>query len=162
VTTDFDQHLPLLTISDETWISSTRSLLVHARQVRQITSYCKDKPRIEHAQLIHDETIPIQSSNGIVYNGSLIYTCQYGFYSSTHDEQPVRITCDNGVFYPIVTCLGKNIVLRVLCLVNIITVRIHVMCTFAFKKNCDVHFHHRLICIVQQSLHLISMYFILR
>ena len=97
----------MLNISNETSISSTRSISAGNRQIRQITSYCEQFPQIDHAQLLIDDTIKHNSSNQISYSGSVLFLCPFGFLSDNSDNEPFRLTCQDGVFHPKVTCIGK-------------------------------------------------------
>jgi len=49
---------------------------------RQIGSHCKELLQIEHGQLLLDDTIKYNLTNEIVYNGSLVFICQFGLRNS--------------------------------------------------------------------------------
>ncbi len=143
VTINLDENLPILNYSNETFIQSTRSISASNRQIRQIVSYCKELPQIEHAQLLIDNTIKYNLSNEIMYSGSLVFICQFGFISDSSDNEPFQLTCQNGVFHPKIICIGKIIFL----------IKKFIHCFFLFaKKNLDVHYHHQLIRLEVQLL----------
>jgi hypothetical protein len=68
----------------------------------------KELPQIEHAQLLSDETIKYNINNEISYSGSLLFICQFGFISDNSENEPFRLTCQNGLFYPKTICIGKQ------------------------------------------------------
>ena len=105
----FDESLPVLNISNETFLTPTQSMSAGNRQIRQVTSYCEQYPQIDHAQILSDDTVTHNFSNKISYSGSILFVCQFGFLSDTSDDEPFRLTCQDGVFHPKVTCLGKSI-----------------------------------------------------
>lgn len=109
ITEYLDENLPILNLSNETFDASTRSISAGDRQVRQITSYCKQFPQIEHAQLLMDDTIKYNTSNEIEYTGSVLFLCQLGFISDNSANEPFRLTCESGDFHPKVTCIGKRL-----------------------------------------------------
>ena len=78
------------------------------RHVRHVDLACDRFPAIEHAQLIQDETIKTRSANTTLYQGSVTVQCQYGFFSEIYRDRPVRITCQQGEFYPTLQCLGTS------------------------------------------------------
>jgi hypothetical protein len=104
-----DENLPILNISNDTFISSTRSISAGNRQIRHIISYCKELPHINHAQLLVDDTIKYDLNNKTTYSGSLLFICQLGFISDSSENEPFRLTCHNGVFHPKVICIGKRL-----------------------------------------------------
>lgn len=79
------------------------------RQIRQTVSYCKELPQIEHAQLLSDNTTKHKINDRIVYSGSLLFVCQYGFINENSSSEPFRLTCHNGAFHPKMFCFGKKI-----------------------------------------------------
>lgn len=81
------------------------------RQIRHVTSYCEQWPAINHTQLLSDDTLKFNSSHQISYTGSVLFVCQFGFLSDTSGDQPFRLSCQNGVFHPKVTCIGEFIFL---------------------------------------------------
>lgn len=89
-------------------IESTRLISAGNRQVRQVISHCKELPKIDHAQLLSDDTIKYNLNNEITYSGSLLFICQYGFISDSSENQPFRLTCQHGVFHPKIICIGKR------------------------------------------------------
>lgn len=106
VTNDFDEHLPLLNVSNEVLSSTARPIAAGDRQLRHIVSHCNALPQIEHAQLLSDETVKHSANAEITYTGSLLFMCQVGFFSDNGDHEPFRLTCHNGAFYPKVLCIG--------------------------------------------------------
>ena len=107
-TEHFEETLPVLNLSNETFTGFTRSIAAAGRQIRQTTSYCKRFPQIENAQLLSDDTVKHNFSNEISYTGSVLFVCPYGFISDNSANEPFRLTCQNGDFYPKVTCIGKR------------------------------------------------------
>ncbi len=103
-----EETLPVLNLSNETFTAFTRAIAAGDRQIRQITSYCKQFPQIEHAQLLVDDTAKHNFSNEIGYTGSVLFVCPYGFISDNSVNEPFRLTCQNGDFHPKVTCIGKR------------------------------------------------------
>lgn len=110
---DLDETLPDMNYSNESFISSDRSISAANRQIRQITSYCKEFPEILHAQLLSDDTIKYNLSNEITYSGSVLFICQVGFISDNNENEPFRLTCQNGIFHPKVICIGKIILIKI-------------------------------------------------
>lgn len=105
----FDENLPILNISNETLVSSTPSMSAGNRQIRHVTSFCKQWPEINHAQLLSDDTLKHNLSHQISYTGSVLFVCQFGFLSNISANEPFRLICGNGVFHPRVICIGKRI-----------------------------------------------------
>jgi len=95
-------------------------------------------PIIEHALLLSDDTIKYNLTNEITYSGSILFICRFGFISDSSENEPFRLTCQNGIFHPKVICIGK-----------IIFNKKNYSCFFFVfeKKNLDVHFHHQLILL---------------
>ncbi len=108
MTRNLDENLPVLNDSNETFNSLSRSISAGNRQIRQIASHCKEFPQIEHAQLLSDDTIKYNLTNEITYSGSVLFICQFGFISDSSENEPFRLTCQNGVFHPKVICIGKR------------------------------------------------------
>jgi hypothetical protein len=98
-----------MNLSNETSSALTRSIAAGSRQIRQIISYCKRFPQIEHAQLLIDDTIKHKFTNEISYTGSVLFVCPFGFISDNSANEPFRLTCQNGDFHPKVTCIGKRL-----------------------------------------------------
>jgi len=111
MTTSLDENLLVSNFSSETFVSSTRSISAGDRQISHIISHCKELPQIEHAQLLSDDTIKYNIHNEISYSGSLLFICQFGFISDNSENEPFRLTCQNGLFYPKTICIGKKIFL---------------------------------------------------
>ena len=106
---DLDTNLPSMQLFPSSSSSSTPSMAAAAdRQARHTVSYCQEMPHIEHAQLLTDETFKHRFDKQIVYSGSLLVVCHFGFLNDLHQDQPFRLTCQNGVFHPKTTCIGKN------------------------------------------------------
>lgn len=82
------------------------------RQIREVVSYCKDFPLIEHTQLLIDETIKYNLDNETNYIGSATFVCQYGFFSDISENEPFRVTCRDGIFLPKVTCIGRRALIK--------------------------------------------------
>ncbi|UJR36530.1 hypothetical protein I4U23_029251 [Adineta vaga] len=62
---DDDDDLSVMNISNKSSISSIRSISAGDRQVRHISSYCKELPKIEYAQLLSDDTIKHNRDNEV-------------------------------------------------------------------------------------------------
>ncbi|CAF3978899.1 unnamed protein product [Rotaria sp. Silwood2] len=107
ITMNLDENLPIMNISNETFVSSTQSLSTGNRQIREIASYCKELPEIEHAQLLNDDAIKHFINNEIKYSGSILFICQYGFINDISNNEPFRLTCQNGIFHPKIICNEK-------------------------------------------------------
>ncbi|CAF2958548.1 unnamed protein product [Rotaria sp. Silwood2] len=107
ITMNLDEDLPIMNISNETFVSSTQSLSTGNRQIREIASYCKELPEIEHAQLLSDDAIKHFINNEIKYSGSILFICQYGFINDISNNEPFRLTCQNGIFHPKIICHEK-------------------------------------------------------
>jgi len=136
-----DKNLTNMNYSNQISISSIPSISAANRQIRHIASYCKELPIIEHTQLLSDDTIKYNLTNEISYSGSILFICRFGFISDSSENEPFRLTCQNGVFHPKVICIGKIIFNQKKNLF------------FLFKKkNLDVHFHHQLILVEVQLL----------
>ncbi len=108
ITMNLDESLPTMNFTSETMISSTPSISAGNRQIRQTASYCKEFPQIEHARLLADDTIKHDLNHDIVYSGSVLFICQLGFISDSTENEPFRLTCQNGVFHPKIICIGTR------------------------------------------------------
>lgn len=108
ITINLDEILPDMNYSNESFTPSNRSISAGNRQIRHINLQCKEFPTIEHAQLLNDDTIISNSSNEITYSGTVLFICQYGYISDISENEPFRLTCQNGRFYPKVNCIGKK------------------------------------------------------
>lgn len=108
-TIDVNASLPVMNISLKNISSTIRPIIAAAgdRQARHIQLSCDQFPTIEHAQILKDETTKSFSNNKTIYQGSVIFQCQYGFFSEIYQDQPVRMTCHQGEFFPTLQCLGN-------------------------------------------------------
>jgi len=116
ITINLNEILPDMNHSNESFILSDQSISAGNRQIRHITSYCKEFPEIEHAQLLNDDTIKYNISNEITYSGSVLFICQFGYINDNNETEPFRLTCQNGVFHPKVSCIGKKILNKIFIL----------------------------------------------
>ncbi|CAF0876222.1 unnamed protein product [Rotaria sordida] len=107
ITINLDDNLFIMNISNETFIPSTQLLSNSYRQIRETASYCKELPVIEHAQLLSDDTIKHTINNEIAYSGSILFICQYGYINNISNNEPFRLTCQNGIFNPKIICNEK-------------------------------------------------------
>ncbi|CAM4935155.1 unnamed protein product [Rotaria socialis] len=102
-TVNLDEQLPAMNITNESSFIST----VANRQIRHTMSYCKEIPKIEHAQLLSDDTLKHNANHEITYSGSILFVCQHGFASDVGGNEPFRLTCQNGAFHPKIICIEK-------------------------------------------------------
>jgi hypothetical protein len=98
-----------MNFTTEPFISSTRSISAANRQIRQIASHCKQFPQVEHTHLLVDDTIQHNLNDEISYSGSVLFICQLGYISDSTENEPFRLTCQNGVFHPKIVCIGKRV-----------------------------------------------------
>ena len=106
-TVEFNTTSSTTGLADEVFIASTQFVSTSNRQIHPIDSYCEELPQIEYAQLLSDETIKHSLNDQIVYSGSLVFTCQFGFISNDSLNESFRLTCQNGIFHPTIICIGN-------------------------------------------------------